>query len=531
MAIDYFDRKIDIIDINMNKKDTKKVAIICSSNGILKEGFAKFCTSNSRLAYFENFSIGDSTTLAGIYTILKNGIRDNFDICIIDYPLNDFIFLERGEVTNSYVYGLWYSILSLFKNSSCKPIFIVHRPKHIDTSNLNDLQNFLDYFKVPYIDLSSLILVSNETNIYIDNSHYKKDFQLKICRLIEYFIQKKILPFSVEKLGPIAPTFRLASDYSQNVESEIRETSLIKTFIWKLNNEKESLQINIPYETCYLEGVVYWDDEKVNSFFFKYEEHEVKLNARTKFKKLLRIQNLPELAGKSLIVSLQPFSKNFIKIDCHNHRIDPETKFTKNLDLVDFIFCDSNIADIGRNIGLSLNLSFAFDKFRDENDIRFKYSYFAKRKIKTINNPVNRVAYLGKCIEADEFNRDTLIFEIAKEFYSCKEYDRAIDALWAIPNINAQLFLESRQLLSQILLFVKKNINESFKVCQEVLKLADSNNIFWLHRHLYIIYKKRGEVLNALYHGKRAITLNQTNQQWKDDLNEYAKSFDLSKLI
>lgn len=161
-----------------NAPSAKKVAIIGTSNSILREGwtegFKQFYPSVT------NFSLGASPSLYAHYILHKHDILNKFDLVIIDFALNDSFFMQHDTIDSRFLLKSFDSLLNTLANQRhCAPIILNFVNKLMfkhKTFSTYDLYNLLaSAHGIPYFPVGDLIartrLPLSHPNFFLDDWH------------------------------------------------------------------------------------------------------------------------------------------------------------------------------------------------------------------------------------------------------------------------------------------------------------------------------------------------------------------------
>ncbi len=485
-----------------------KIAIVCSSNAIIKNNFVKFIP-NYFDAEIKSFSIGDAGIASAILTIIQNNILNEFDICIFDQFLNDLIFLERKEVEDEYVYGSWYALISLFSQGvRCKPLAILHCPKHIDIYNHGVSRMFVQYYGIPYIDVADMVMSFSDSIEYEDMSHYGIVFQKKLAAIIGSHI--KLLKYK----GFDGLSFSLGSGrlFAKDKFISIRGTSLLKTNIHSIQNN-ECLQFEFNGKK-FIEGVEFWSDDNSGYFNLNTKNIIYRKNFKKKFNNKVAFEPLCDIEvinGFSVDVKNVKYDKLLI---CHNGLPVALDNSNVRLDLVDFLISDINFTELGRIVKLNfLGRSILPD---DASSL-----FIVKKELFKSKTLIEKILYIQSAIEINKTNEAELLDILGDVYKEYKDYKRAAEAYEnaiRIAGISDKIACK----LSAVLLF---NLNDYVKAEVFLNKITDNKNSinnFWVYRHKFVIYKMLNDKFKALFYALRTIECKQNvYENWWKESAEY----------
>lgn len=143
------------------------IAIVGTSNSVLKDGWVKYFSKLIGKTVVENFSIGGHGINYVHYALEKHRILDRFDYCIFDFAVNDQNFMDGNPVeacliSKSFVCAAYLDLIRKIRNSKCKPIFMIFpikdyidKPQQCLTRTL--ILNLCNMFGYQYVDGYSTI--------------------------------------------------------------------------------------------------------------------------------------------------------------------------------------------------------------------------------------------------------------------------------------------------------------------------------------------------------------------------------------
>lgn len=102
-----------------------KIAIVGTSNSILKDGWVKYYRELVQDVEIDNYSLGSNSSLYGHYILEKKDILDKYDYCFIDFAVNDQHFFDKGLISEELLVASYLDFIRKFRNSNCIPIFLI----------------------------------------------------------------------------------------------------------------------------------------------------------------------------------------------------------------------------------------------------------------------------------------------------------------------------------------------------------------------------------------------------------------------
>lgn len=524
LVADYFQGvPLDYLQYTDNnvEKPQKKVAIVCSSNSLLKNGFfsqLKDFSDNK----FDLYSVGDCVSASAILTILKNDIVNQYDFCIFDQFLNDLFFLEKAEISEEYLLGAWHSLISIF-DGRCQPIALVHSPEHIDVRNHNIIKLFLTNYFVPNIDVSDLIRTFEASIGYSSPSHYSDEFQRKLAKLIATkvdFFNFEFVKF--RRVPPISATCTCVAD-SLNLLKIPRNTSRVSSRVIRLTGSDE---IKVNFATPkYLVGVEFWSDENSNYFTMQVDNSFcIRKDFRKKFINKVAFEALPEIYVKEqLLINLSEINPDK-HLSCHNGLKTTHSNKTTVFDFVDLLCSDVPFTEIGKLVKKQITNLLDGKSFSilPNNE---KSIYFVRKKIETLESSFSKIQYLYRCILANRSNEAKLL-EMMGDIYKEEEDWRRAQAAYLAALKKADESSKSViPKVSAILIFNLKEYEEAKRILDaSIIKFPQIINEAWYLRHMFLVHKLHGEEVEAIFYAKRCLqSPGNVYEKWWIDAVTYLK--------
>lgn len=426
-----FINKLIELPLNKNKQRTKKVAVCCSSNAVLKDGFMHYLKeAEDEKCEFKQFSLGDTCSINPIVTCLENNIPDIYDVCLVDNILNDIIFLERFEITEELILGAIYCLISLFHKKKCKLVFLLHSPVHhvnpyLEYQVKKVLNRFADSITV--IDYSvSRVFAFSKTN-YIDLSHYNKNLQYQLAKHIKLVISDSDSLANVNLKDFILPNFKLLT-HCQKFASNFnipKNTSLVNTKCWILKqNDRFTITIDdlgFNSDCNYIYCIKYWNTDKTNSLSINSDNQNKKtFLVKKKFIDKLSNSNVTFKFNSNITFSIAEFEEKQSNEKVHNFMLANVPLEQSELVLVNMLFCDTNLEKIGAYLISNTGIRTCFEDYKA---ILFNYAktkdfhcfniydsyYFIRDFLLKLQTNLEKIAFLDYCLFNSESCRSEII--------------------------------------------------------------------------------------------------------------------------
>jgi hypothetical protein len=244
-----------------------KIAILGTSNGVLKDGYARFLLTEQHRHEVRNFSLGGNCSIYASYGIEKYGIAESFDYCVLDFCINDENFCDLNTLTVEQDMAYLYAALCRFNSAKCIPVILLLTNEryafHLEKSPAyrHHLQ-LARMLHIKTIDFARFINTSYDESrirdIYRDAAHYTVEFQRMIANCVSYELGQ--LP---ARGAPAAFDFMTLTraDAGQatyvDCTADVRKTALIETPVRRMT---AGSRIGIDATPLWFCGIVYWAD-------------------------------------------------------------------------------------------------------------------------------------------------------------------------------------------------------------------------------------------------------------------------------
>lgn len=184
--------------------NTKKAVIIGTSNALMREGWVNQTRALALQSGWDyaNRSIGGSSSLLGAYLLATDDEVRSADWIILDFFINDQLFVGERQATLNHVLGHYASMfISLNEVNALDRVLVLMFPQQkVDDALFDALRVLFDRIGVRYIDFRTVIagwLLANgldSAEAYSDSAHFSPKMQRHIGELI------------LEKLAEPGPT-------------------------------------------------------------------------------------------------------------------------------------------------------------------------------------------------------------------------------------------------------------------------------------------------------------------------------------
>lgn len=174
--------------------DNKKAVIVGTSNALMRDGWVNQTRPMAQQSGWDyvNRSIGGSSSLLGAYLLATDEQVRAADRVIIDFCINDQLFIGEGQATLDHVYGHYTSMFtSLDQLDALERAIILMLPQqNVDATLFDSLIALFDRAGVRYIDLRPRIAEwlqvtgRSADEAYSDSAHFAPELQRHIGELV-----------------------------------------------------------------------------------------------------------------------------------------------------------------------------------------------------------------------------------------------------------------------------------------------------------------------------------------------------------
>lgn len=488
-----------------------RVAVLGTSNAILKNGYYTYLKQNTKFN-IDRYSIGDTTSMSGVYNILTYDIY-KYEYAIIDFNLNEIKFMVEKNYPPEWCVSTFIYLLGKLIEHDVIPIVL--GLWHEDYSHLPSYQEEIcRKYNITFIDMRYLEAFGK--NLYSDKAHYIPEFQSLIAEKIITAIYdsdiSKIKKIDLEELE-----FSLLSqkiNFSlKSVDFFRRKNSLLEKNLYKLNKNSSILV----HQDDILCGVAYWSDQNTtNSTTIKYENNKIVKNLRISHDGFI----VRSIGFRSEI-------KNFEIILDGSKQYNEET--VNSVDrkgiyfcINDLIFANKNLNECGKNFIIRDNINQIIIIYKFIHCLKSKNLLKAKEYLNNIkiDNQLYKSFLLYEEKKYDECIKELNLYEPellwVKYYTLAKSYQKLNIADEAINNYKKSLSYNTSHLdiLLEYSIYLDKN--KKYNEAISFLELSNFINKNWKGglKRLSIIYNKIGNRNMAIKTAKLLCDIDDTNRDW-----------------
>jgi hypothetical protein len=276
--------------------DHKRIAILGTSNSIMRAGWASFFkTIAPKNWVIDNLSLGGNCAIFMPGQCDAYSVASNYDICIIELPINDQRYIDTGHFRNEYFAATIAGLLAKLtaRDGKCIPV-VLSLPKRSDMaapSYFGSCETILSRvcaaFGVRLFDVGASIRAASFTtqrktdDFFSDQLHLLPSVQRHVASAVLRLIDGGLgRPAGAsDKFGALVPHFRtvMVSNIVPADRLSRRETSLSGFDVVRLEVGEE---LSIPARGFFC-GILHWADQSVG-------EIQVSSGGQRSVRKLLR---------------------------------------------------------------------------------------------------------------------------------------------------------------------------------------------------------------------------------------------------
>ncbi len=172
----------------------KKAAIIGTSNALMRDGWVNQTRAAALQSgwHYANRSIGGSSSLLGAYLLATDDEVRRADRIILDFCINDQVFIALGQATLNHVLGHYASMFHSLKKQKAldRVLVLMFPPQKVDDALFESLCGLFDRIGVRYMDMRPKISEwlgatgRDGAEAYSDAFHFSPALQQHIGELI-----------------------------------------------------------------------------------------------------------------------------------------------------------------------------------------------------------------------------------------------------------------------------------------------------------------------------------------------------------
>ena len=247
-----------------------KIAILGTSNSILKNGYAPLYQTLEFPNQVDNYSIGATICQFIPFALEKYAIFKNYDFLITDCCPNDSDCFYCKQRTADWFYNELFTILSTIKEARIKHLHLIFPYKNSQVLQKMHVQ-ICEELSIPYLDIGSIITNAtprSEREPMQDIHHVSSFFSKQFAHVIKEK-RKEISKNPVQTSGKthIAKKY-VYYDLTKNLQQKYpvitRATSHLTENFIHIQNKQEILLDKLP--ALNLEGLYFYSNKEAGLF-------------------------------------------------------------------------------------------------------------------------------------------------------------------------------------------------------------------------------------------------------------------------
>ncbi len=334
-----------------------KVAIVGTSNSLLKDGWVKYYRELNKDVQIDNYSLGANTSLYGHYILEKKRILEEYDYCIVDFAVNDQANLDLKLISEELLMASYLDLIRKFKYSRCIPVFIIlpiipywQNPESCIVRKI--IIYLCQKFGVMYIDVydffSGLSDDFAEECLFRDYGHISSFAAKCLALQLLSSLKEQAKNIFIHKLNMDIPCFNFRIKHWKEIEYSnckqlLQETSIAHYSVIHMSAESGS-QINL-YGQDLLCAVFFWDTNKTNYVYFSTDKGIVRKSLTPSCANhfFLR-QFITPVRSHDGIIEVRIAAKDGF-IHERTNECEPQFNSELELEVIDFLVCDKSYED------------------------------------------------------------------------------------------------------------------------------------------------------------------------------------------
>lgn len=344
-----------------------KTLILGTSNSIKKDGYYSFLSGNS---LFKRESIGDCSSIVGIYNLLKRQDFSDTKYAILDFFVNEITFIINDNYPLEWCVSTFSFCIKYLVENDVIPIILL-----IDKKNFSWLENFHELISsklnIPVINTAAILSKFSFDPYGGDSLHLNPN----ASKIVADHIIKKINELDQDNnyLEKIQIPTEIQNISFTNLEKEFPidknehiQNSLLSLDLYNLKNDKTLLVKS----NNYLCGIIYYTDAFTSYCTFTQidSNYSITKNLHHKFFRPIVVARSIGYSEENKQIcgdfSISLDSTNQCTEKTHNSVDNTENTNEKHLLINDLIFSNVNLRQQGKKILLALNMENIIYKYK-----------------------------------------------------------------------------------------------------------------------------------------------------------------------
>lgn len=275
------------------------VAVIGTSNSLLKVSWVNQIrlAAESNNWKIINRSIGGSSSLLGAYSVACDPRVKSADRIIVDFFINDQLFIQEEQATLDHVVGHYTSIFQTLSEHSCldRLLILMLPQQNVDAELFDKMISYFQLIGVRYIDLRTNLNAWQQEDMVESGEQYSDPFHFTEVT------QKKIAKTVTSTLHAMSDEEGAHSDSSAEL---LNYPKLGLTDLEFIDNNAPRISVGTSAITCqvkqildgnhfslqgatYLVGAKFWVTENAGALTIRGKSSNFRLHPRRSYKGLL----------------------------------------------------------------------------------------------------------------------------------------------------------------------------------------------------------------------------------------------------
>lgn len=213
-----------------------RIGILGASNCVNSMGFSAAMPTNSNVSYFENFSIGGSTSLLALKSIDK-AVNTGFDFIFLDFVINETKSILKKATTFREIRNINRNIISRLIERNILPIITIFPSSKSEFRQMTKLDSMYieiaKEFNIPYLNIIEII-------DYVERLYgISRNFLFRDGDHISRWLGKAISLSVIDALAKFEPNF--TKEYGQYPAFSAVEIKKLLSHSWDVFNIKNNL--------------------------------------------------------------------------------------------------------------------------------------------------------------------------------------------------------------------------------------------------------------------------------------------------
>ena len=305
----------------------KKIALVGTSNSIMKDGYGQFL-QELLPGQVDSLGLGGCSSINAVFSLLKYDIVDKYEYVVFDFCINDFSFEKAKSINKFLLISYWSFIFNVLRRSKTTPVLLLLPNMHYCRDIVDFYIAISDFFNIEYVDISFLFSSIPRENLFRDSmGHYCVEYQKQISRAILDVMnrQKRDIRY-VPLMEDIE--FSLSKCKLSDVQKEV-STAIRKMQCYEINTQN-SPDIVFPQDGRYISGMLFWSNgpegKQCDPVYICNDSTVMRKNFNLSFKGFFAREVANGVPGgvKNPVISFKPQPVSLVEPTRHQEEIQKE---------------------------------------------------------------------------------------------------------------------------------------------------------------------------------------------------------------